>query len=109
MPLSRLTQTFPLDLAEAISGSDASPAGAGLLAFFAGAGAGAGAAGVLAAGLDGIDDLPDAGFAGVDRAAELAAVVSSDDFFWWLFLGVEVSESEAAVVCSLEASALFLR
>jgi len=80
-----------------------------LLAFFAGAGAGAGAAGVLAAGLDGIDDLPDAGFAGVDRAAELAAVVSSDDFFWWLFLGVEVSESEAAVVCSLEASALFLR
>lgn len=72
--------------------------GAGLLAFFAGAGAGAGAAGVLAAGLDGIDDLLDAGVAGAGAGAELAAPVSSEDFFLRLFFGAAVSDPDAAAV-----------
>ncbi len=95
MPLSRLTQTLPLDLAEATSGSEASPLGAGLLAFFAGAGALAAEA--LAAGLAGIDDLLDAAVAGAAAGAEPAALVSSAGFFLRLFLGVAVaSELDAA-------------
>src|SRR5580765_6886131 len=98
MPLSRLTQTLPLDLAEATSGSEASPLGADLLAFFAGAGAlaaGALAAGALAAGLAGIDDLLDAAVAGAAAGAEPAALVSSTDFLR-LFLGVAVASELAA-------------
>lgn len=38
MPLSRLTHTFPLDCAEAISEFDAAPEGAGFSAFFGAAG-----------------------------------------------------------------------
>src|SRR5882672_4522401 len=95
MPLSRLTQTLPLDFAEATSGSEASPLDAGLLVFFAGAGALA--AGALAAGLDGIDALLDAGVAGAAAGAEPTVLASSADFFFRLFLGVAVaSELDAA-------------
>src|ERR1700751_2295930 len=93
MPLSRLTHTLPLDLAEATSGSEASPEGAALLAFFAGAGELA--AGALAAELAGIDDLLDAEVAGAAAGADPAALASSDDFLR-LFLGAAVaSEPEA--------------
>lgn len=71
MPLSRLTQTLPVDLAAAASESDAAPVGAAFVeAFVAGAGA-LPAAGALAAvpaeGL--IGDLLEAGVAGAAPAA----------------------------------------
>jgi hypothetical protein len=97
MPLSRFTHTFPLDFAEEMSGSDASPERAALLAFFAGAGADELVAGALGAELAGIDDLLDPEVAGAVAGAEPAALASSDDFFWRLFLGEAVaSEPEAA-------------
>lgn len=96
MPLSRLTQTLPLDLAEAIAGSDAAPVGAGLSADrFAGSGALAG--GALAAGLAGIEDLLEAGVAGAAAGAGAVALVSSADFFLRLFFGVAASVLAAAV------------
>ena len=87
MPLSRLTQTFPLDLAEVMSESEAEPEGAGLLAFLAGAGLEAGAA---AGALDVlvVADLLAAGVAGAAAGAEAAAEPDSlvSLFFFRLFL-----------------------
>src|SRR5579883_762299 len=82
MPLSRLTQTLPLDLAELISESEAAPAGAGLEA---GTGAAAGAlAGVLMA------DLLAAGAAGADPA-EAPESADMSLFFLRFFFGAAVS------------------
>ena len=88
MPLSRLTQTLPLDFADEISGSEAAPVGAGLVDFLAGSGALDG--GALAAGLAGIEALLAAVVAGAAAGVDEAALVSSD-FFFGLFFGVAVS------------------
>jgi hypothetical protein len=82
-----------------------------LLAFFAGAGACAGVAGeLLAAGLDGMDDLVEAGVDGAAAGAELVALASSEDFLRWLFFGAALSDpAEAAVASPVETSVFFLR
>ena len=90
MPLSRLTQTFPLDLAEVMSESEAEPEGAGLLAFLAGAGLEAGAA---AGALDVlvVADLVAAGVAGAEAGVEAGAAEPASLaalFFFRLFLAV---------------------
>ena len=109
MPLSRLTQTLPLDFAEAISDSDAAPVGAafavflgavlvvvGLLAgaelavFFAGVEAGAGA------------------LAGVEDPAATALVSLAAALLFLLFFAVLALVSPAAAGSAAAfASALF--
>ena len=89
MPLSRLTHTLPLDLAAAVSESEAAPVGAAFAAdFFAG---GLFVAGALAGAL--ISDLFAAGVAG---AAEFA--VSESLAFALLFLLFFVPAPVSAVV-----------
>src|SRR5580704_1165829 len=108
MPLSRFTQTLPLDLAEVISPSEAAPAEAVLLVVFLaevealeGAAELAGAlAGLLVADLLGADA---AGAAAGVVVAELPALAFSPLFFERLFLVVPVS---ALVACSPPAAAL---
>src|SRR5579864_1482795 len=111
MPLSRFTQTLPLDLAEVISVSEAAPAGAALLVVclaeveaLEGAAELAGAlAGLLVADLLGAAAAGAAAGAGV-VAAELPAVAFSPPFFERLFFAVPVS---ALVACSPPAAALY--
>ena len=89
MPLSRLTQTLPLDLAEATSESEAAPEGAAFVAFLAGAGLEAGA--VAGAPDELVDaDLLAGGVAGAEAGAEAGAGASESAvlFFLRLFLGV---------------------
>src|SRR5579883_1732379 len=88
MPLSRLTQTLPLDLAELISESEAAPVGAGLAAFLAGAGleAGTGAAAGALAGVLMADLLA----AGADPA-EAPESADMSLFFLRFFFGAAVS------------------
>jgi hypothetical protein len=125
MPLSRFTQTLPLDFAEATSESEAAPvAGAFVEVFFGGAELVAGALEVeeLAGVLGAIVDLLDAGVAGAELAFDAGAVICESlaavDFFL-LFLVVVAFVSllafvlVAAVVLGAGAaavvSALFLR
>jgi hypothetical protein len=106
MPLSRLTQTLPLDFAEAMSESDAAPVGAAFVdVFFAGAELVAGAeleAALLEDALDGaIVDLLGGGVDGAELAFEDGAMVELliADLLFWLFLAVaEPLASELAVV-----------
>ena len=100
MPLSRLTQTFPLDLAAAVSESEAAPDGAAFPAdFFAGVLL---AAGALAGAL--ISDLFAAGVAG---AAELAVPESLVLALLFLLFFVLVPVSALAFAESALASADF--
>jgi hypothetical protein len=100
MPLSRLTQTFPLDLADAVSESEAAPDGAAFPAdFFAGVLL---AAGALAGAL--ISDLFAAGVAG---AAELAVPESLVLALLFLLFFVLVPVSALAFAESALASADF--
>jgi len=122
MPLSRFTQTLPLDFAEATSESEAAPvAGAFVEVFFGGAELAAGAleAEELAGALGAIVDLLDAGVAGVELAFDAGAAICESlaavDFFL-LFLVVVALESLLALVVAAVAllagvvvSALFLR
>jgi|SRR5579864_3923122 len=76
MPLSRLTQTLPLDFAEAIAGSEAAPVGAALVeVFFAGAEAVVFDADEPAGALEGaiVDLLAGGGDAGAESVVEFAA------------------------------------
>jgi hypothetical protein len=91
MPLSRFTQTLPLFFADAISGSDASPLGAGLLALFAGVGAGelpelVELTGALDGGIVDLLDVAVEGAVGVDAVSSL-----DGDFLRLLFFGVSGS------------------
>jgi hypothetical protein len=100
MPLSRLTQTFPLDLAAAVSESEAAPDGAAFPAdFFAGVLL---VAGALAGAL--ISDLFAAGVAG---AAELAVPESLVLALLFLLFFVPVPVSALAFAESALASADF--
>lgn len=124
MPLSRFTQTLPLDFAEATSESEAAPvAGAFVEAFFGGAELAAGAldAEELTGALGAIVDLLDAGVAGVELAFDAGAAICESlavvDFFL-LFLVVVALASLLALVVAVVAllagaaavvSALFLR
>src|SRR4029077_9969116 len=100
MPLSRLTQTFPFDLAAAVSESEAAPDGAAFPAdFFAGVLL---AAGALAGAL--ISDLFAAGVAG---AAELAVPESLVLALLFLLFFVLVPVSALAFAESALASADF--
>jgi len=92
MPLSRLTQTLPLDWAAAMSGEEAVPPDIFADVFLTGVGLRAGAALDAGAGAA----------AGVELAAGVAGAASgalmSDFLLLWLFLDEEVSAvvSEAA-------------
>jgi hypothetical protein len=123
MPLSRFTQTLPLDFAEATSESEAAPvAGAFVEVFFGGAELVAGALEVeeLAGVLGAIVDLLDAGVAGAEfgAGAAICESLAAVDFFL-LFLVVVVLASLLAVVlvaavpllagAAAVVSALFLR
>lgn len=125
MPLSRFTQTLPLDFAEATSESEAAPvAGAFVEVFFGGAELTAGAleAEEVAGELGAIADLLDAGVAGAELALDAGAAICESlaavDFFL-LFLVVVVLASLLAVVLAAAVlvlagaaavvSALFLR
>ena len=100
MPLSRFTQTFPLDLAAAVSESEAAPEGAGLEARFAGAGellAAGALAGALAEVL--MEDLLEAGVGAVEEvfAAGAAIPESAEALLFRLRLGVAPSAVVVAV------------
>jgi len=103
MPLSRFTQTFPPDFAEAMSESEAAPVGAALAeVFLAGAELVVGvefAAAVLAGALAGaIVDLLGGGVDGAELAFDAGAMVESlEDLLFRLFLLVVIT-SELAVL-----------
>src|ERR1700751_5166343 len=111
MPLSRLTQTLPLDLAEATSESDAAPVGGALVAVFLAGAELAGAefkAAVLASELDGaIVDLLGRGVDGAEVVFEAGAMVESLEavLLFRLFL-LAVLASEPAVPAELPFPAL---
>jgi hypothetical protein len=111
MPLSRLTQTLPLDLAEATSESDAAPVGGALVAVFLAGAELAGAefeAAVLAGELDGaIVDLLGGGVDGAEVVFEAGAMVESLEavLLFRLFL-LAVLASEPAVPAELPFPAL---
>ena len=124
MPLSRFTQTLPLDLAEAMSESEAAPVGAAFVAFLAGAGLDAGAelgAEELVGVLGAMADLLEAGVEGAEPALDAGAAICESlaaVAFFLLFFGVVVLASLLApvlpaVVLSAGAaavvSALFFR
>ena len=129
MPLSRFTQTLPLDFAEVICESDAAPVAAAFVeVFLGGAGLAAGAleaeleAGELAGALGAIVDLLAAGAAGAELAFDAGAAICESlavvDFFL-LFLVVVALVSLLALVvvaavlllagAAAVVSALFLR
>ena|SRR5215472_3168697 len=114
MPLSRFTQTFPPDFAEAMSESEAAPVGAALAeVFLAGAELVGGvefAAAVLAGALAGaIVDLLGGGVDGAELAFDAGAMVESlEDLLFRLFLLVVLTSELALADWSALASLDFL-
>jgi len=114
MPLSRFTQTFPPDFAEAMSESEAAPVGAALAeVFLAGAELVVGvefAAAVLAGALAGaIVDLLGGGVDGAELAFDAGAMVESlEDLLFRLFLLVVLTSELALADWSALASLDFL-
>src|SRR5215475_7918184 len=113
MPLSRLTQTFPPDFAEAMSESDAAPVGAALVeVFLAGAELVVGVefeAAVLGGVLAGaMVDLLGGGVDGAELAFEDGAMVESleADLLFRLFLLVLAAVVSALPVALAELPAL---
>src|SRR5579862_1831473 len=128
MPLSRFTQTLPLDFAEATSESDAAPVGGAFVeVFFGGAELAVGVleaaveAEELAGALGAIADLLDAGVAGAELAFDAGAAICESlaavDFFLLFLVVVAVASLLALVLvaavallagAAAVASALFL-
>src|SRR5215469_6128513 len=100
MPLSRLTQTLPLDLADAISESEEAPVGAALV--FLGAAAGAAAGALAGAELLALVEAGAAVLAGAELVSPAAALL-----FLLFFEVVAASELAAGSLAAL-ASADFL-
>src|SRR5215471_13974816 len=109
MPLSRFTHTFPLDFAEAISGSEAAPVGGAFVEVFLGGAELAAGAEVdveeLAGALGAVADLLAAGVAGAELVVEAGAESLAAVLLFLLLLVVALVSALVLLLTPLLAGA----